>query len=140
MKYQKLYEKFTALTWQKQLGNIASTLATISKQATIPQSDQLTIYLLREAVLMMEWCAKNIPQSFHLELAIMQKELLAWQKVFPIDQVRNILALQLRNQADILLDFSGLLNNEVENNQNNSPMSAERTLTKMLQEHSQNLT
>lgn len=131
---QNLYEKFTALTWQKQLGNIASTLANISKQATIPQSDELTMYLLREVVLMIEWCAKNVPQSFHLELAIIQKELLAWQKVFPVDQVRNILALQLRNQADILLDFSGLLNSEFENSQHNLSMSAEAILTRSLKE------
>lgn len=29
MERQKLYERFTTLDWQQQLGNLASTLATI---------------------------------------------------------------------------------------------------------------
>ena len=42
MERKALYEKIKTQTWQQQLGNLASTLATISTQATIPQQDKLT--------------------------------------------------------------------------------------------------
>lgn len=112
MERQKLYERFITLDWQQQLGNLASTLATLSQQSTNPQQDTLTNHLLREAALMIEWSASNVPQEFLLELAGMQRELLAWRKDFPIESARNILSLYARNQADRLLEMSGLLEDD----------------------------
>ncbi|MFB2898276.1 hypothetical protein ACE1CI_35615 [Aerosakkonemataceae cyanobacterium BLCC-F50] len=120
MERQKLYKRFITLDWQQQLGNLASTLATLSQQSTNPKQDTLTIHLLREAALMIEWSASNVPQEFLLELAGMQRELLAWKKDFPIESARNILSLYARNQSDRLLQMSGLLedNEKVELNSN----------------------
>jgi hypothetical protein len=73
MKRQALYSRFKTLEWQQQLGNLASTLASLSKRATVPQHDVLTSTLLREAALMIEWCAANIPKNYLLELAAMQR-------------------------------------------------------------------
>ncbi|MBD2185562.1 hypothetical protein H6S82_00925 [Planktothrix sp. FACHB-1355] len=109
MERQKLYERFINLDWQQQLGNLASTLATISSRAIVEKHDLLTNHLLREAALMIEWCATNVPKEFLLELAGIQRELLAWQKVFPIEQARNILSLYTRNQSDRLLQMAGLI-------------------------------
>ena len=81
MERQALYERFQTLDWQQQLGNLASTLAKIATQSTKHKQDKLTSLLLREAALMIEWCATNVPQNFCLELAGMQKELLAWRRV-----------------------------------------------------------
>ena len=61
MERQALYERFKHLDWQQQLGNLASTLATISTQSMIEEQDKLTSHLLREAALMIEWCAKDEP-------------------------------------------------------------------------------
>ncbi|MFB2880661.1 hypothetical protein [Floridanema aerugineum] len=112
MERQKLYERFTTLDWQQQLGNLASTLATISQQSINPKQDSLTNHLLREAALMIEWSASNVPQEFLLELAGMQRELLAWRKDFPIESARNILSLYARNRADCLLQMSGWLEDD----------------------------
>lgn len=109
MDRQKLYERFITLDWQQQLGNLASTLATVSVQATVPKHDQLTNHLLREAALMIEWCAANVPKEFLLELAGMQRELLAWRQVSPLEQARNILSLSARHQSDRLLQMAGLI-------------------------------
>ncbi|MFB2916856.1 MULTISPECIES: hypothetical protein [Aerosakkonema] len=109
MERQKLYERFINLDWQQQLGNLASTLATISSQAIVEKHDLLTNHLLREAALMIEWCATNVPKEFLLELAGIQRELLAWQKAFPVEQARNILSLYARNQSDRLLQMAGLI-------------------------------
>lgn len=110
MERKALYESLKTKTWQQQLGNLASTLATISTQATIPQQDKLTIHLLREAALIIEWCVQNIPELFHPELAAIQKECLAWKKVFPLEAIRNLLSIHTRHQSDRLLEMAGLSN------------------------------
>ena len=107
MERQKLYERFISLDWQQQLGNLASTLATISSQAIVEKQDSLTNHLLREAALMIEWCASSVPEEFLLELAGIQKELLAWKKVFPLEQARNILSLYAHNRSERLLQMAG---------------------------------
>ncbi|NER39783.1 MAG: hypothetical protein F6J93_38600 [Oscillatoria sp. SIO1A7] len=109
MERQALYERIKTLDWQQKLGNLASTLATISTQSTIPESDRLTSHLLREAALVIEWSAASVPQDFLWELAVMQRELMAWKKVFPVESARNLLALQARHKSDRVLQMSGLL-------------------------------
>lgn len=109
MERPTLYERFKTLTWQQQLGNLASTLATISSHSTVPQHDKLTRHLLREAALLIEWCAPNVPPDLCLELAPLQKELMGWQKIFPVEEVRSLLSLQTRHRSDRILQISGLL-------------------------------
>jgi hypothetical protein len=113
MEREALYERIKIQTWQQQLGNLASTLATISTQASIPQQDKLTTYLLRDAALIIEWCAKNVPESFHPELAAIQKECLAWKQVFPLEATRNLLSIHTRHQSDRILEMAGLSNEEI---------------------------
>ncbi|WP_204103965.1 MULTISPECIES: hypothetical protein [Spirulina sp. CCY15215] len=108
---RSFYDKIKDLNWQDKLGNLASTLAKISTQATISQQDRLTVKLLREAALIIEWSISEVPQMYHLELAAMQKECLAWCRVHPVEEVRSILALYTQNQSDRLLEISGLLTN-----------------------------
>jgi hypothetical protein len=67
---------------------------------------------MREAALMIEWSAANVPEDFLLELAAMQRELLAWKRAFPIEAIRNLLALHTRNQSDRLLQMAGILPDE----------------------------
>jgi len=42
-----------------------------------------------------------------LELAAMQRELLAWQRIWPVETVRSLLALHARNQSDRILQIAG---------------------------------
>lgn len=118
MERQKLYERFISLDWHQQLGNLASTLATISNQSMVEKHDSLTSCLLREAALMIEWSATNVPEEFLLELAGMQRELWAWKQVFPIKQARNILSLYARHQSDRLLQITGLIEYSDKNESN----------------------
>jgi hypothetical protein len=117
MERPALYERIKTQTWQQQLGNLASTLATISTQATIPKQDKLTNYLLRDAALIIEWCAKNVAEKFHLELAATQKECLAWRKIFPQEATRNLLSIHTRHQSERIIEMTGFsLDNEIAQN------------------------
>jgi hypothetical protein len=108
MERQSLYERFKTLSWQQQIGNIASTLANISRYADSPVYDELTKLSLREAALAIDWCVPNVPQPFLLDLAMMHRELLAWWQVFPVEP-RSLLALHTRHQSDRLLVMAGLM-------------------------------
>jgi hypothetical protein len=108
MERQSLYERFKLLSWQQQIGNIASTLANISRYADSPVYDELTKLSLREAALTIDWCVPNVPQQFLLDLAMMHRELLAWWQVFPVEP-RSLLALHTRHQSDRLLVMAGLM-------------------------------
>jgi hypothetical protein len=108
MERQSLYERFKLLSWQQQIGNIASTLANISRYADAPAYDELTKLSLREAALAIDWCVPNVPQQFLLDLAMMHRELLAWWQVFPVEP-RSLLALHTRHQSDRLLVMAGLM-------------------------------
>jgi hypothetical protein len=108
MERQSLYERFKLLSWQQQIGNIASTLANISCYADSPTYDELTKLSLREAALAIDWCVPNVPQQFLLDLAMMHRELLAWWQVFPVEP-RSLLSLHTRHQSDRLLVMAGLM-------------------------------
>ncbi|NEP44906.1 MAG: hypothetical protein F6K35_39075 [Okeania sp. SIO2H7] len=109
MERQDLYEKLKTLNWQQKLGNLASTLATISTRSPISKYDKLTSHLLLEAALIIEWCAAEVPEDFLWELATMQRELMEWKKVFPVEEVRNLLALIARMRSDRILQMAGML-------------------------------
>jgi hypothetical protein len=105
----RLRERYEALDWPQQLGNLASTLARASARASSPQYDALVADLLREAALLIEWSAPRVPATFWLELAAMQREVLAWRRVWPLDPARSLLALHARNLSDRLLQMAGLV-------------------------------
>lgn len=108
MERQSLYERFKILSWQQQIGNIASTLANISRYADATAYDELTKLSLREAALAIDWCAPNIPQQFLPDMSMMHRELLAWWQVFPVEP-RSLLALHTRHHSDRLLVMAGLM-------------------------------
>ena len=108
MERQSLYERFKTLNWQQQIGNIASTLANISRYADSPAYDELTKLSLREAALAIDWCVPNVPQQFLLDMAMIHRELMAWWQVFPVEP-RSLLALHTRHQSDRLLVMAGLM-------------------------------
>jgi hypothetical protein len=109
MQRQDLYEKLKTLSWQQKLGNLASTLAAISTRSPLSKYDKLTSYLLLEAALIIEWCAGEVPEDFLWELAAMQRELMEWKKVFPVEEVRGLLALTARMRSDRILQMAGML-------------------------------
>ncbi|RME50718.1 MAG: hypothetical protein D6796_02400 [Caldilineae bacterium] len=104
-----LQDRFQQLDWPHQLGNLASTMAHIASNANSPEYDSLTADLLREAALLIEWSAPHVPAPFQLELANMQRELLAWHRLWPLDAARPLLAMQSRGHADRLLQIAGFI-------------------------------
>ena len=104
-----LQERFAQLDWRQQLGNLASTFARAATRASSPEHDKLVVDLLQEAALLIEWGARGVPEPFLLELATMQKEVLAWKRTWPLDAARPLLALYARNRSDRLLEMAGLV-------------------------------
>ena len=109
MERQSFRERYQKLEWPQQLGNLASTLARVSSRAPSPQYDALVKNLLREAALFIEWSVPHLPADLLVDMAAMQRELLAWWHVWPIDQTRPLLALYARNTSDRLLQMAGLV-------------------------------
>jgi hypothetical protein len=108
MNKQPLRERYMQLDWSQQLGNLASTLARISTRAASSQYDALVADLLREAALFIEWSAKAVPSPLLLDLAPLQRELLLWQRIWPQEALRPLLALQARHLSDRLLRLTQL--------------------------------
>ena len=90
------------------MGNLASTLGHIASRATKPQSDALVGRWLREAAMLIELSAPQAPPSLLLDLAPLQRELLAWHKLWPENAPRELLALQARHHSARLLRAAGL--------------------------------
>jgi len=109
MAQQSLRERYEQFEWPQQLGNLASTLARIATRASSPRYDALTSDLLREAALFIEWSAPHVPQSLLLDLSPLQRELLAWQRAWPLEDARFLLALQARHASDRLLRLAQLV-------------------------------
>jgi len=103
-------ERYKRMSWQQQLGNMASTLARISNNATVSDHDKIVVTCLREAACFIEWSAPTVPSELLLELAAMQRELLTWQRAWPIEAARSLLALYARNQSDHILQMAGFYN------------------------------
>jgi len=104
---QSLRERYQKMDWQHQLGNMASTLARIANNALVAEHDGTVRLCLREAACFIEWLSPTAPPELLLELAAMQRELLSWQQLWPIDAARGILALQARHQSDRILQIAG---------------------------------
>lgn len=106
MDKQALFERYSKLDWPQQVGNLASTLARISSRAEKPKYDSLVSDLLREAALFIEWSAPSVPGSILIEMASLQRECLAWQRAWPLEESRSLLALHARNASNQLLYLS----------------------------------
>ena len=104
---QSLRTRYQKMSWQHQLGNMASTLARIANNVTISGHDEIVRMCLREAACFIEWSISVVPPEYRLELAAMQRELLTWQRQWPIEDARAILALHARNQSERILQIAG---------------------------------
>lgn len=99
--------RYQKMSWQQQLGNMASTLARVANNVTISGHDEIVRMCLREAACFIEWSISAAPSEYMLELAAMQRELLTWQCRWPVEDAREILALHARNQSDRILQMAG---------------------------------
>ena len=107
MDRDKLQRRYLRDEWPRQVGNLASTLTRLSSRADDARYDQVVADLLHEGTLLMEWCAPNVPLEIAVELASMQRELVLWRRVWPLDAARRLLAFRTREMADRLLEAAG---------------------------------
>lgn len=109
MEQKGLFKRFIKYGWQQQFGNLASTLARLSTLITDVEYDELSKNLLREATLLIEWCAPNLPQRLQGDLAFIQRELCYYRRIPLQVEIRRLLSMRSRIMSNHLLDVSGLL-------------------------------
>ena len=107
MDRHKFRERYLKDAWPRQLGNLASTLTRVSSHAEDQRYDPIVADLLREGALLIEWSAPNVPPEQAESLALIQRELLLWHKIWPAAAARLVLAWRARVMADQLLAASG---------------------------------
>jgi hypothetical protein len=107
MDRDKLRKRYLQDEWPRQVGNLASTLARLSSRANDARYDKIVGNLLHEGTLLMEWCAPNVPLDLAADLAMMQRELVLWRRIWPADVARSLLAFRTREMADRLLEAAG---------------------------------
>ena len=109
MSLQALRERHLREPWQRQLGNLASTLARLGSRSGDPRHDALTTRLLREAAHLIDWSAPHVAPDHLGELATAQRELCLWAMVWPLHEARPLLALRARALSDRLLELAGFV-------------------------------
>lgn len=109
MERQQLRERYEQLDWPQQIGNLASTMARIASRSVSADYDTLVSSLLREGALLIEWSTPRVPEPLLQDLAPLQRELLAWQRVWPRDELRPLLSMQARHISDRLLRLANLV-------------------------------
>jgi len=82
-------------------------LARLASHAEDARYDSIVADLLREGALMIEWAAPQLPAEETRSLALMQRELLLWHRIWPSDPARPLLALRAHAMADQLLSAAG---------------------------------
>jgi len=102
-------ERYLRDEWPRQLGNLASTLARLGARAEDERFDGLVADLLREGALLIEWSAPHVPPEQVEDLALMQRELLLWRQVWPLNAARSLLAFRAQVLANRLLTMAGFL-------------------------------
>ncbi len=86
------------------LGNLASNLLRLSKWIQSRHNDEAIVDLMREIAWLMEWSGDVASE----ELADMQREICRWRHIWPLEQVRSLLAFRAHVMSDRLLQLSGL--------------------------------
>ncbi len=109
--WKRLSTRYSRMTWQQRLGNLASTLA---RSATVAQSKSSAVSvpdLLREGMWIIEWCAADAPPQTLIELGPIQKELGLLRQAWETDTEasRPVVAFRSRVMSDRVLELSGLL-------------------------------
>lgn len=109
--WKRLSKRYTRMTYQQRMGNLASTLA---RSATVAQSKNSTVSvpdLLREGMWIIEWSATDAPPEVLIELASMQWELGLLRQACEADTeaLRFVVAFRARVMSDRALELSGLL-------------------------------
>ena len=108
--WERLRRRYSQLSWQQRLGNLASTLARAATAASNPRTAASVSDLLREGMWVIECSKDDTPLQTLIELAPMQRELgllrRAWEQSSEV--ARPLLAFRARAMSDQVLMLAGL--------------------------------
>ena len=109
--WKRLFTRYSRMTWQQRMGNLASTLARSAAVAQNKNSAVSVADLLREGMWIIEWSATDAPPEALIELAPMQRELGLLHQAWETDTeaLRSVVAFRSRAMSERALDLSGLL-------------------------------
>lgn len=102
---KRMRERFIRDESSVRLGNLASNLLRLSKWIQTRHSDEAIVDLMCQIAWLMEWTG----DLASAELADMQREICRWRRVWPVEEVRHILALRASQMSNRILEGSGLL-------------------------------
>jgi hypothetical protein len=102
---KKMRDRFIRDGGAIRMGNLASNLLRLSRWVQKGHSDEAIVDLMREIAWLMEWSG----EMASAELADMQREICRWRRVWPVEQVRHILAFRAFQMSNRILQWSGLL-------------------------------
>jgi len=110
MNWELLRVRYSQLSWQQRLSNLASTLARAATAAGNPRTAASVPDLLREGMWVIEWSKDDTPIETLAELAPMQRELgllrRAWEQNSEV--ARPLLTFRARAMSDRVLVLTGL--------------------------------
>ena len=110
MDWELLRVRYSQLSWQQRLSNLASTLARAATAAGNPRTAASVPDLLREGMWVIEWSKDDTPIETLAELAPMQRELgllrRAWEQNSEV--ARPLLTFRARAMSDRVLALAGL--------------------------------
>ena len=115
---KRMRERFIRDGSSVRMGNLASNLLRLSKWIRTGHNDEAIVDLMRQIAWLMEWSG----DLASAELADMQREICRWRRVWPVEQVRHILALRASQMSNRILEESGLL--EQTTPERNKPLEA----------------
>jgi hypothetical protein len=102
---KKMRERFIRDGSAVRMGNLASELFRLGKWIQARRNDEVIVDLMRQIAWLMEWTG----DLASVELADMQREICRWRRVWPVEQVRHILAFRAFQMSNRILQWSGLL-------------------------------
>jgi hypothetical protein len=102
---KRMRDRFIRDESSVRMGNLASNLLRLSKWIQTGHNDEAIVDLMRQIAWLMEWSG----DLASAELADMQREICRWRRVWPVEQVRHILALRAFQMSNRILERSGLL-------------------------------
>ncbi|MEW6375912.1 MAG: hypothetical protein AB1502_08995 [Thermodesulfobacteriota bacterium] len=102
---KRMHERFIRDETSVRLGNLASDLLRLNKWILMRHKDEAIIDLMREIAWLMEWSG----DLALAELADMQREICRWRRIWPVEEVRTLLALRARQMSNRILELSGLV-------------------------------
>jgi len=110
---ERKQQRYLADPLPVRLAGLASDLARVSSSARHASGSSSVEKMLEESQYYIEWTAAEAPPEVAAELVDIQRMIVLWRRAWPevqhIPAQRTLLSVQAKKWSDIVLDYSGLL-------------------------------